>query len=99
MNPDNNTFILSWDMYGLESCINATQMDREKVWAVLADKPASNINHLLSSLTLRARFNSQRHYEIYAIEAAPEITEELLREQFEQDPQAMAELKIGRAHV
>lgn len=94
-----NTFVLSWDMYGLESCINASQLERERVWNTLADKEEGNRNvlgHIISSLTLRARFNPHRHYEVYAIDVSEEITEEDLAENFDTDPQGMAELIRSR---
>lgn len=95
-----DTYILSWDMYGLESCINASAIDREKVWNTLANKEGrnQNLNQILQYLTMRARFNTQRHYEIYAIEVDNTITEDDLVEQFKQHPQAMADLirKQGR---
>jgi hypothetical protein len=40
---------------------------------------------------LRARFNSQRHYEIYIITATPGIDEDDIREMFEANPQGAAE--------
>lgn len=89
-----NTFILVWDMYGLESCVNATQLDREKVWNTLADKDirSDKIGHIMNAFTMRARYNPQRHYEIYAIDVSVEITEDDLVGSFTDDPQGMAEL-------
>jgi hypothetical protein len=40
---------------------------------------------------LRARFNTQRNYEIYIVHATPEITQEDIREMFEADPQTAAD--------
>lgn len=90
-----NTFVLSWDIHGLESCINATRIERERVWNTLADKEADNrdtLGRILSSLTLRARFNPQRHYEVYAIDVSEEISKEDLIQNFEDDPQGMVDL-------
>lgn len=91
---NSNIFILAWDMYGLESCINASELDREKTFAVLADKPArsQNLGSILQSLTLRARFNVHRRYEIYSIAVDPSITREELVRQFDENPQDMADL-------
>lgn len=96
-----STFVLSWDMHGLESCIDATQIERERVWNMLADKETNNrdvLGGILSSLTLRARFNPQRHYEVYAIDVSEEISKEDLIRNFEDDPQGMVDLirKRGR---
>ena len=46
-----------------------------------------NYNHLL----LRARVNSQRHYEVYTCEATDGITAEDIREMFEASPQSAAD--------
>jgi hypothetical protein len=40
---------------------------------------------------LRARFNTQRNYEIYLITAVPGIDVDDIRSMFEADPQAAAE--------
>jgi len=93
-----NTFILAWDMYGLESCVNATQVDREKVWNTLANKEDSkeSIASILHFITMRARLNSHRHYEVYAIDVDESIDEDSIRASFENDPQSMAELIRSR---
>jgi hypothetical protein len=62
------------------------------MWQTLKGEPVSetavpNYNHLL----LRARVNSQRHYEIYSVEATDGITAEDIREMFEADPQGAAD--------
>lgn len=94
--PDYNStvFILAWDMYGLESCINATEVDQAKTFAVLANREyhGQDIGNIIQHLTLRARFNVQRHYEIYSIAVTPDITKEMLVREFENNPQGMADL-------
>jgi hypothetical protein len=62
------------------------------MWQKLKSEPMSestipNYNHLL----LRARVNSQRHYEIYSVEATDGITAEDICEMFEADPQGAAD--------
>jgi hypothetical protein len=62
------------------------------MWQQLKGEPVSesaipNYNHLL----LRARYNSQRHYEIYSVEATDGITAEDIREMFETSPQSAAD--------
>jgi len=49
-------------------------------------------------LMLRARFNPQRHYEIYAIDCDVSLDEEFWREQWEEYPQETAELIRDRGH-
>ena len=86
-------------MHGLESCINISNIEKEQMWDALksiGDTRNNGRTHTVSGivnvLMLRARYNSQRHYEIYAIDADDSITAEDLREMFDQDPQAAADL-------
>lgn len=98
-----HTYVLSWDMHGLESCVNISDIDKENMWAALKetdDSPANGRSNTVSSivnmLVLRARFNSQRHYEIYAIDTDDDISVQDLRQQFEDNPQEMAILIRSR---
>ncbi len=97
---DGEVYILSWDMHGLESCVNASQLDRERVWNTLANKEtrSDSLSRIVSMLTMRARYNSQRHYEIYSIAVDSSITENDLVEQFKTNPQYMADLVRARGN-
>ena len=87
-----------WDMHGLESLINVSkiekdhqQWEKENIFRILKEdnatiKPATVP---LDMMILRARVNSQRHYEIYAFDS--ELSEEDIRETFEDSPQVMAD--------
>lgn len=96
------TYLLSWDMYGLESCINVTEMEHNKIISILGDKPDKNqdpsANFTLNALILRAKFNPQRHYEIYAIEVDDSITKEDIVGMFKDAPNVSAELIRSRGH-
>lgn len=91
-------FVLSWDMYGLESCINLTEMEHNRVLNILANRSSTTTseNPTLNALVLRAKFNSQRHYEIYAVEVDDSITKEDLVEMFKDTPQYAADLIRNR---
>ena len=95
---DGNIFLLSWDMQGLESVINISAIDRERTWAALTDQTSPNLNHIVNSIMLRARYNSQRHYEIYTVTMDESITEDDVRDMFNTSPQAMADLIRDRGH-
>ena len=86
-----STFVVVWDNTGLEYVGNVTEDEQRRVWGKLNGKPVSsrlpNVNHLL----LRARYNSQRHYEIYLISAVDGIDEDDIREMFEASPQTAAD--------
>ena len=88
----NHQFLIMWDQLGLECCIDITEDQQRRMWQKLKGEPVSesaipNYNHLL----LRARFNSQRHYEIYSVEATDGITADDIREMFEANPQSAAD--------
>ena len=71
-----NVFLLSWDCEGIEAVINVTNYEKETAWALLQDQqPKSNLNSIVQQLLLRARYNPQRHYEIYTMTAVDSISE------------------------
>lgn len=91
-------FVAMWDMTGLEALINVTQIEKEheqwekeNIFRILKEenntiKPA----HVpLHSMIMRARYNSQRHYEIYAFDS--ELPEQDIRETFKSAPQVMVD--------
>jgi hypothetical protein len=91
-------FIISWDQTGIEGVvpIDAYQdWDKQKVFRILQDTASDNernpMNGIMQGMILRARFNPQRHYEIYAIEATDGIDENDIREMFENSPQTAAD--------
>jgi hypothetical protein len=86
-----STFVVVWDNTGLEYVGNVTEDEQRRVWGELNGKPVPsqlpNVNHLV----LRARYNSQRHYEIYLVTATDGITTDDIREMFEASPQTAAD--------
>ena len=86
-----STFVVVWDNTGLEYVGNVTADEQRRAWGNLSGRPVPsqlpNVNHLL----LRARYNSQRHYEIYLVAATDGITEADIRDMFEADPQTAAD--------
>lgn len=87
-------FFLMWDMYGLEMAINMDGCVSKRVEAALIGKPHMDVNldHLLQTFLLRARFNSHRNYEVYAIGFPSGTTEDEVVEMFNQTPQVMVDL-------
>ena len=85
------TFCVMWDCNGLES-IGEIVDPALKTWAVLANKPVPREDFNIEHWKLRARYNTQRCYEIYAIGVEGSITQEDLAEMFKQDPQYAADL-------
>jgi len=87
----NHQFLVMWDCNGLEVVADITEDEQARVWAALKDQEVQsrlpNLNHLM----LRARYNSQRNYEIYMVEATEGITAKDIEEMFENSPQAGAD--------
>jgi hypothetical protein len=86
----NHKFLVMWCNEGLESVVDLTQDEQQRAWSALKGKtPVSqlpNINHMI----LRARYNTQRHYEIYTVEATEGISADDIRDMFENSPQTAA---------
>ena len=89
------TFCVMWDCNGLES-IGEVVDPALKTWAVLANKPVPREDFNIEHWKLRARYNTQRCYEIYAIGVEGSITQEDLAEMFKTDPQYAADLIRAR---
>ena len=82
-------FAIMWDCHGLEAVVRVPN-PADRTFALLkgVEPPRPpNIMHW----ELRARYNTQRHYEIYLITATPGITEDDIRDMFEADPQTTAD--------
>lgn len=76
-----------WDSTGLECLFDLTKHFKAQTWAAVSGDtiPKDPVN--IEMLTLRARYNSQRVYEIYSFTATPGISEGDIREMFETNPQ------------
>jgi hypothetical protein len=87
-------FVLMWDMYGLEYCEDITEIEQQVVWHKLKNPDTASPARVpnLLHLQLRARYNSQRHYEIYLVTAQAGVTKDQIISMFEDNPQAAAEL-------
>ena len=82
-------FAIMWDCNGLEA-VERVPNPADRTFALLkgVEPPRPpNIMHW----ELRARYNSQRHYEIYIITADSGITEDDIRNMFEAGPQTAAD--------
>lgn len=98
-----NAFIFSWDQHGIESIVPISQYehwDKQNLMNMLGDKPTKKnpLDSIVHSLIIRARVNSQRHYEIYAVDCHPDLDEEFWRKQWNEHPQFTADLIRDRGH-
>jgi hypothetical protein len=94
-----NLFLVSWDCTGLEAVINITDYEKVTTWATLKNEdPPVRLGSIVNHLMLRARANSQRHYEIYTMMVEEGITDKDVRTMFESDPQGSADLIRDRGN-
>jgi hypothetical protein len=91
---DADWFVVSWCCEGLEGIIPVTELERQATFDILSGNEPNpkRVNQSINMMVLRARFNTQRHYEIYAISATPGIAADDIRSMFEDDPQYAADL-------
>lgn len=82
-----SNYIASWDEFGLEALFNVTNIDENNVWKILKDERTQTVP--LRNLILRAQFNPQRAYEIYAF--VSDLSEDEIAYCFEHTPQTIVE--------
>ena len=92
---DADWFVISFCCEGLEGIIPISDLERQETFDILAGKATTAGNraaHNVNAMILRARFNPQRFYEVYAISATPGISADDIRGMFEADPQCAADI-------
>lgn len=101
-----NIFLISWDCTGLEACVDITEkvdrgnaFEKDSLFERIKnpeEEPhnqyVAEINKMFHVMSLRARFNPQRNYEIYSIHTTEGITKDDLVTMFNEDPQSAADL-------
>ena len=90
-----NAYLVYWSSEGLESVTPVgqyEQIDIDNTFRILKDEdPLRNpVNTLIQTMILRARYNSHRHYELYAITAVDGITGPDIEQMFESAPNEAA---------
>lgn len=98
-----NAFIFSWDINGVEAIVPITQYehwDKQNLIRMLSEKPTERnpLDNIVRNLILRAKFNTQRHYEIYAIDCDPSLDESFWKQQWNEHPQFTADLIREKGH-
>ena len=91
-------FVVMWDNTGLEFVGDWTEYSQDRMWSTLQGKQPTKTFVNPMHLQLRARYNSQRHYEIYLINATEGITANDIRAMFDRDPQTAADLIRERGY-
>ena len=98
MSKKNKHFVVMWDCHGLEA-LQMLPDPAETTFALLQNKKppeGPNIEHW----KLRARYNTQRHYEIYIFSTEPGIELDDVLDMFKQNPQHAADTirRIGHCY-
>ena len=83
-----NRFAVMWDCNGLEA-VEQLPDPAETTFALLKGTEPPKPPNILH-WELRARYNSQRHYEIYVFDTVKGITKDDIVEMFEASPQHAA---------
>ncbi len=92
-----NAYLFSWDCTGVEAIIPISQYedwDTVNAFSVLEGKSPSPspLNSTINAILLRARYNAQRFYEVYAVDCDPGITEQDWRDMWDASPQMCADM-------
>ena len=96
-----NAYLVYWCSEGLESVVPISEyehIDTENTFRILSNQdPIRNpMYSIIQMMILRGKFNTQRHYELYAIDCDKTIDKEDIEQMFEDDPQAAADLIRSR---
>lgn len=91
-------YIVSWDNLGVEFFEEITEHHPDN-WAKqhlfdtikASNRAEKSFSFNLTALTMRARMNSHRHYEIYVFTSDDNINSKDIKEWFESDPQSFAD--------
>lgn len=86
MTATENQLLVMWCQDGVESVDDYTSSAKQAAWATLKNQKyvwPFDIN----LMKLRARVNSQRHYEIYLYNEAPGVTADHVYRAMQEDPQ------------
>lgn len=92
MTNKSRVYICMWDENGFEVLKDCTSWERDSLLNTLADKPLKPAPVNLQAMTMRARFNPQRNYEIWSFNTTEDLDEEALWSIAEENPQALVDL-------
>jgi hypothetical protein len=81
-----------WDENGFETIADCTRWERASFLNTIAGKELTPAPVNLQAMTMRARFNPQRAYEIYTFNTEESLDEDALWEIANENPQALVDL-------
>ena len=85
-------YICMWDERGFETLKDCTSWERETFLNTIAGKELTPAPVNLQAMMMRARFNPQRHYEIYTFNTEESLDEDTLWRYAEDNPQALVDM-------
>jgi len=81
-----------WDCNGFETIKDCSSWERESMLNTIAGKALRPAPVNLQAMTMRARFNPQRNYEIWTFNTVEELDEETLWSYADENPQALVDM-------
>ena len=85
-------YVCMWDENGFEVLKDCTSWERQTFLNTIAGKELTPAPVNLQAMTMRARFNPQRAYEIYTFNTDESIDEETLWEIAQENPQSLVDM-------
>jgi hypothetical protein len=92
MTSRSRVYICMWDENGFETLKDCSSWERQALLDTLAGKELSKPPVNLQAMTLRARFNPQRNYEIWTFNTDEDLDEDALWRYAETNPQALVDM-------
>ena len=91
MSTKQRVYLCYWDCTGFEAIVDCTQWERESFLNTIAGKDLTPAPVNLQAMMLRARYNPQRGPEIWTFSTTNDITEDVLKDFAEDDPQGLVD--------
>ena len=92
MTSKSRVYICMWDENGFETIADCTRWERVSFLNTSAGKELTPAPVNLQAMTMRARFNPQRAYEIWTFNTTEELDEDTLWSYAEDTPQALVDM-------
>ncbi len=92
MTSRTRVYICMWDCNGFEVIKDCSSWERQSLLDTIAGKELTKPPVSLQAMTMRARFNPQRNYEIWTFNTEESLDEDTLWSYAETDPQALVDM-------
>ncbi len=85
-------YICMWDCNGFEVIKDCSSWERQSLLYTIAGKELTKPPVSLQAMTMRARFNPQRNYEIWTFNTEESLDEDTLWSYAEDNPQGLVDM-------